>query len=480
MTPTDEQLAIVARARETEDNILINAFAGAAKTTSLVLLAEALPEVSILSLCFNKKNAVEAQEKLPRNCKAMTLNAIGHRTWMEATGRRLQIDASKNYNIMKELVDQVQDKGEKDLLFEKFGDILRTVAFGKNCGYVPSGHYEGRAKRLMDDSEFFEHLDEKLSAVEEDMIRAVTLESLRLSFQGQCDYDDQVLMPTVFMGAFPRYPLVLVDEAQDLSSLNHAMLRKMVKKRIIAVGDANQAIYGFRGAHQDSMQLLQQEFDMKEMTLSTSFRCPIQVIKHARWKVPTMTWPEWAKEGKVEHLKVWSADTLPEQATIICRNNAPLFDIGVKLLAAGRSIELHGRDLVQGILKHMRKFGGHDLPQADVLERIDLWEVDQQEKHKQRAHGSIADRAECMRIFARQGRDLGEALAYAQHIVQLHSPLKLMTGHGSKGLEFDHVFFLDEHLLGKDGKKNQDPNLRYVVQTRARDTLTYIRSEDYR
>jgi DNA helicase IV len=40
-----------------------------------------------------------------------------------------------------------------------------------------------------------------------------------------------------------------------------------------------------------------------------------------------------------------------------------------------------------------------------------------------------------------------------------------MTGHGSKGLEFDHVYFLDQHLIGKE---EQEPNLRYVIATRAR------------
>jgi ATP-dependent exoDNAse (exonuclease V) beta subunit len=51
-----------------------------------------------------------------------------------------------------------------------------------------------------------------------------------------------------------------------------------------------------------------------------------------------------------------------------------------------------------------------------------------------------------------------------------------MTGHGAKGLEFDHVYFLDQGLVGKE---DQEPNLRYVICTRAKETLTYIRSEDF-
>ena len=48
-----------------------------------------------------------------------------------------------------------------------------------------------------------------------------------------------------------------------------------------------------------------------------------------------------------------------------------------------------------------------------------------------------------------------------------------MTGHKAKGLEFDDVIFLDEFLVGAE---DQDPNIRYVIITRAKETLTYAES----
>jgi DNA helicase-2/ATP-dependent DNA helicase PcrA len=279
-TPTPEQLAIVDCARSTTDNILVNALAGAAKTSTLVLIAEAIPETQILCLAFNKRIADEMQERLPSNCKAMTLNSLGHRTWSEATGRRLRIESGKTYLIMKEVIDRHPDK---NVLYESFAELMRIVDFGKSCGYIPTGNYE-KAKRLMDDDDFFNHIEQKLSPVEIEVVREATLISLKQAFEGICDYNDQILMPTIFHGAFPRYPLVLVDEAQDLSALNHATLRKMIgTRRLIAVGDPNQAIYGFRGAHQDSMAALKNEFNMTEMHLSISFRCPKAVVRHAHW-----------------------------------------------------------------------------------------------------------------------------------------------------------------------------------------------------
>lgn len=473
--PTEEQAAIVEAARSSDRNLLVGALAGAAKTSTLELIAAALPDTEILALAFNKKMALEMQERMPSNVKAMTLNALGHRTWMDATGRRLKINASKTYEIASELI-KTRSSAEQSALWETFGETIRIIDFGKACGYIPSGHFD-QAKALMRDHDFFGHLEQKLSDAEMDLIREVTLTSLQMAMKGECDFNDQILMPTIFHGAFPRYPLILVDEAQDLSALNHATLRKLVgKRRLIAVGDPCQAIYGFRGAHEESMSLLREEFDMKELPLTISFRCPQEIVKHVRWRAPQMRWPEWAKPGAVRVLTTWTSDVPESDAVIICRNNAPLFGIAIKLLKTGRSCELHGKDVVTSITKIMRKFGGHDLPQHTVLEKIDAWLETEKEKSKQRAHGRLEDRAECMKVFALEGNTLGEALAYAQHLSQLRSPLKLMTGHGAKGLEFDNVYFLDQHLIGKD---EQEPNLRYVIATRARDTLTYIRSEDF-
>jgi len=480
MTPTDEQLAIIAAARETSDNLLVSALAGAAKTSTLVLLAEALPEISILCLSFNKKIATEMARRMPNNCEVRTLNSLGHRVWAETSGRRLRIDSGKTYSIVKEYIESLP-ADERGPLYENMGELMKLVSFGKQCGYVPDNFSSAlpyKPRPLMSDDEFFEHIDQELSPQEQDLVIHTTNLSIKLALENAVlDYDDQIFMPTIFHANFPRFPLILVDEAQDLSSLNHAMLAKLVKKRLIAVGDANQAIYGFRGAHENSMTLLRERFSMKTFTLSISFRCARKIVEHARWKAPNMKYPDWAAEGSITTLVPWKASDLAEDAMIICRNNAPLFSTAIRLIKNGRSAELDGKDVVNYLIKIMKKFGSSDLPRVSVLDNIDRWLAEQKDKTKERAWNALEDRAECMRIFAREASDLGGAVAYATHITQLHSPLKLMTGHKSKGLESPTVYFLDEKLVRKT---EQDPNLRYVIQTRAKLNLIYINSEDFR
>lgn len=469
--PTPEQSAVILAATSTPDNLIISALAGAAKTSTLVMVAEALSDTKILCLAFNKKIAVEMQSRLPSNCIAMTLNSLGHRIWSDVLGRRITIESGKVGDIIKPLIDAL-DPEEKKAAYSNFADLIKAVGFGKQCGWIPDGYGRG-AKSLMTDDEMRDHYEEKLLDWEWDLIHSATITSLNMAWTGTLDYDDQILMPTLFPAVFPRHPLVLIDEAQDLSALNHATLKKLVIKRLIAVGDPCQAIYGFRGAHEESMDLLEETFKMTKLLLSTSFRCPISVVEHARWRAPHMQYPDWAIPGEVNHPHEWDIQSLSEHAAVICRNNAPLFSLAIKMLQQGRYPQLVGNDIGKGLVKSMSKFGPPSMPQKDVLEAITKWEALKLQKTKNK--GPIRDRAECMRIFAVQGKNLSDVIAYAEHIFMCQGPIKLMTGHKSKGLEFDDVYFLEAALVGDEG---QERNLRYVIITRAKRSLTYINFED--
>lgn len=471
-TPTPEQLAIIDAAANSSDNLLISALAGAAKTSTLVLIAEALPKTSMLCISFNKKIATEMKERLPSHCVSMTLNGLGHRVWGDTLGKRLNLNTKKNYELLTEEVDKL-DNQDKQEAFERFGELLKAVAFGKSCGYLPDGEFPS-AKPLFNDDEFRLHLEDEPTDLEWFLIRTVSLRSAKLAKEGVIDFDDQLLMPTVFPASFPQYPLVLVDEAQDLSRLNHAMISKFAKKRIIAVGDECQSIYGFRGAHQNSMQLLRKTFSMRTLTLSISFRCPIAVVEAARWRAPHMQWPEWAKPGEVSSLPEWSAPLLTPGAAIICRNNAPLFAQAIRMLKAKVPPELVGNDIGKGLMKVMKKFGDASLPIEEAEAKLAKWVA--RRLARARDPGPVYDQADCIRVFFEEADTLGQALTYAEHLFSMVGPIKLMTGHKAKGLEFDTVFFLDPFLC-RDTE--QDKNLRYVIQTRAKEALYYVFSEGW-
>jgi hypothetical protein len=480
---TAEQAAIINYALGTEpQNILINALAGAAKTSTLRFLCKYMPVVPTLSVAFNKRIADEMTRVLPAHVKCATMNSVGHRVWGSAIGKRLIVDTKKNYNLIKALVDALPKRDKSDA-YDLFGDLMKTVARAKLNGYVPPDTPAG--KSLISRADFFGNLEEAPDNWFVEMIDEALRKSIQQAYAGLIDFDDQIYMPTLFGGSFPTHDRLMVDEAQDLSPLNHAMVERLMQGNchLIAVGDPWQSIYAFRGADTGSMARLREHYNMHEMTLSVSFRCPISVVKNAHARVPHMQWPEWAIEGLVQALEEWGPNDIPDNSAIICRNNAPLMSCALALLRSGRGVNLVGSDLGPQLVKALKKIS-NDLgtPQAQVLDAIDQWE--QEKLRKARNAGTVADKAECLRVFANFGPTLGAAIAFCEHIFAAKGPIQLLSGHKAKGLEWDTVFHLDPQRIpspyAKEGEDlQQELNVRYVIETRSKESLYFVRLENF-
>lgn len=473
MTPTSEQLAIIEAAKTTRSNLLLNALAGAAKTTTLEMIVKALPVGPILSLAFNKRIADEMGKRLPGHVNCATLNSVGHRAWAATCGRkRLVVEGSKTRNLVKEIIKD----GNKEL-WDWYSDIVSAVGAAKRTGYIPPGMFRP-AVPLISREDFYASLDEELSRAAEAAVDEAVIRSIRAAYDGLIDYDDQLYMPTLFGGAFPRFPLVMVDEAQDLSSINHAMLRKLVTQRLIAVGDPWQSIYGFRGAVTGGMASLKQDFGMEEYSLSVTFRCPRAIVERARSRVPHY---QWVRDGgTVEELDQWSVDSIPDGAAIICRNNAPLMGLAWRLLESRRGVDLVGRDLGPQLINALKRLGPPSTQQEKVYDLIDQWRAEK--ARKSRDPSSLEDRAECLRVFAGFGQTLGDAVAATEHLFASRGTIQLLSGHKAKGLEWDTVYHLDPwRIPGKFAKSHEDReqelNVRYVIETRAREALYLVNSE---
>ena len=481
--PTPEQQAIIDAAVQTNESILVNALAGAAKTTTLEMICHALPVQPILSLAFNKRIADEMAKRLPGHVQARTLNSVGHRVWMQTCTGRVSLDTKKSYNILKQKVDALPRIDRTDA-YDAFGDLMKAMSKAKMRGYVPDGKYPN-AERLITSDEFWDSIEREIQAFsefEQSIVNDALTESIRLAYAGLIDFDDQIYMPTLFGGSFPRFPLVMCDEVQDLSSINHAMLEKLVTQRLIAVGDPYQSIYGFRGARRSGMVALKERFNMREMGLSISFRCPRVIVENARFRAPHMEYPEWAEQGLLQSLEEWDAQSIPDNAAIICRNNAPLFSLAFRLLRSGRGIKLVGFDIGSNLVRILKKLGPVTMLREQVEHQIDIWEREQ--KLKSKAAATISDKAECLRVFASFGRSLGEAIIYADNLFKTQGPIQLLSGHKSKGLEWDTVFHLDPHRIPSPYSKEEDEieqehNVRYVIETRAKKTMYLVKMEGF-
>ena len=458
--PTDEQQEIISLALAKE-NLQIVAYAGTGKTATLRMLAEKL-NGPILYCAFNKRIIEEASElkDFPGDCR--TLNSIGHRVWAKTIPGRVTIDAKKTYNIFKQVV-KGYSKDDSRSLWDAYGEITEAVSLAKAAGYIPSRIHK-QARRLVGE-EFWEQTNCR-SSLERTIVDSILALSIRAAYEGGCDFDDQLYMPTLFGGSFPRFPVVMVDEEQDLNAVNHEMVRKLIRGgRLISVGDPFQSIYGFRGAVQGGMGRNRERFNMEGRTLSVSFRCPSEIVRNARWRVPEFKWNRAG--GRVEQLKQLATAALADGSAVICRNNAPLFRLALNLLSSSRPCRVAGSDIGPKLVNSLKRLGDTSMSRSAILASIDSW-VATKEGSK-----SANDLGDCMRIFAQESRTLAEAIARAEFVLRQDGPITLITGHKAKGLEFDTVYHLDHWLIGDS---EQEQNLRYVIQTRTRETYFEIDS----
>lgn len=496
MNLTTEQQDVIQAVAETRDSLLVSACAGSGKTTTLKLASQKAPVVPSLALAFNKRNQVDLDKAMPGHINCKTFNALGHAAWSKAIGRRRMM---LNDRKIGELTSQVTKEAD---LQPYWGDILKLVNAARGSGLIledgiATWGYEETPDAWEDlaaefDTEFG---DEILWAT-----RQVLKASIQEAYQGVIDFGDQIYMPLTHNGVFGKFDTVLVDEAQDLSPMNQEALRRSMRpsSRLIAVGDRAQAIYGFRGADTRSMDTLKEDFNMHELELSVTFRCPTSVVEVARQRLPQMQPMEGAPEGKVnKHVGEFDESLFPKECAILCRNNAPLTGIGFKLIRRGRGVNFIGGDLGRGLTRILKKVGDDDTPSAEALEAIDKWENTEvtkaAENNRPERIGRIKDKAECLRAAFHFGeaRTVGEAKDYLQHLFdESNGTIYLSTGHRCKGFEWDHVFFLDPWRIptkfarqardqGNPEPLQQENNLRYVIVTRAKQSLTYINLKEF-
>lgn len=520
LTPTIEQQAIIDAAKGTSDNLLVNALAGAAKTSTLQMICERIQGIPILSLAFNRRIADEMVKRLPSHVECRTMNSLGHRVWSAAIGRRLIVNPNKTAEILKAMIAERPKGGDQTQAWEEFADTLAWLRRAKQDGYVPY-KWKGLAKFSMDYEVWLEKYDEGPTAQQEELIAASLSESIEQSYKGMIDFDDQVMMPVCFGAMWPKFPLVLVDEAQDLNELQHEMLKHLVVKRIIAVGDPWQSIYLFRGAKSNSMAALQETFNMKELGLSVTFRVPQSGVIRARSRVPHMQWPKQKCEtcegkgsvrnssladniepyitvcrecngsgeswpvGNIQRLANWNESSIPDGAAIICRNNAPLLSCALKLLSRGRAIKLVGMESGPSLLRIMRKLAPLDSNHEQMSVAIAMWTKEELKKGKKNT-GIINDRAECLQVLCSSAPTLREAITRTEMLFKRDGLIQLMSGHKSKGLEYDTVFHLDSWRIPSKYAKidteqyEQELNVRYVIETRFKKELILADMEGFR
>jgi len=521
--PTDQQQAAIAAARNSTDSILLEAYAGAAKTTTLTMMAKEI-KIPALALAFNVSIKKELAGKFPPNFSVQTMNGLGYASLMRAMPSvNFTVDAhgKKLGKIIREVLKDFKvDLGAEQ--YESIRDVVRQCMIQ---GLVPQ-EFEQARSLLADTEDNWLALMENSGVGEndfpmvEELCREILTRDIDQALKGFVSFDDQIYVSTLVAGRFPQFPAILGDEIQDFSPLNHAMLVKAVRPdgRLLMVGDKRQSIYAFRGADTNSIAKIKAlRSKWIELPLTITFRCPKTVVKRQQFHAPGFQAGPNNRDGLFVKLPIYKGlapDTeepekwnwfnveavTPQGASVavLCRNNAPILKLAFKLLAKRKSIKILGREIGRGIIALTKQLAPRDAtPKLELASLVALWEErekalalanDQSEKMDM-----IEDKAECVRavLSYETVNDAGDCRRELNFLFSREEgAITLSSIHKAKGLEWDVVLLLDpwrmpskwareRAKLGDDTELQQEMNLKYVAETRTKDVLIHANVEDF-
>lgn len=455
-------------------NAVVEAVAGSGKSTTIIEAMSYIKGTSIF-LAFNKSIADELKNK---GVNARTFHSLTYSPVTKFKGVR-QVNQDK----LRNLVD-ANFLGRDAIIYGAFATKLVGLARGAGIGcLVPD------VEQSWMDLVIYHDLD--VEHEEGELGRGMELSSYLLHLSNESadvDFDDMLYFAVKDGLALPKFDFVFVDEAQDTNAIQRAILRKIMHKgsRLVAVGDPAQAIYGFRGADGESLNMIAEEFECERLPLTVSYRCPTAVVTHARKWVKHIEAAPDAPEGVVTSLAQWGPQNFQANDMVVCRTTGPIISLCFKLMRARVPARVMGREIGQGMKSLINKMKATDLDSLEEkLNKYREREVEKATAKKQESKAEqIHDKVDSILFLAGSMDEESRTIpAVLQVIDSLFADgvgkVTLSTIHKAKGMEADKVFWLNSSKCPAQWAKQpwqqqQERNLCYVATTRAKRELVLI------
>jgi DNA helicase-2/ATP-dependent DNA helicase PcrA len=462
-------------------NAIVEAVAGSGKSTTIVECTKRV-KGNTLFLAFNKAIAEELKS---RGVNARTFHSLCYMPVTKARGV-----SNVETNKLRKLTD-LHFKGEDRNLYGAFAQRLVGIARQGGMGCLIPDTDQSWMDIVI-------HFDMELENEAADLGRAIELSRTLLDESNKSnmvDFDDLLYFAVKDGISLPKFDFVFVDEAQDTNMIQRALLRKVMRStsRMVAVGDPAQAIYGFRGADSDSLQILAKEFNCKLLPLDITYRCPQSVVNYAREWVSHIQAAPGAPQGKVESRGTsWKPSEFQVGDLVVCRTTKPLISLAYRMLKAHLPVRIMGREIGQGLKTLIQKMRANDI--ETLMTKLMDYTTREIEKATAKMLDSkaeaIQDKSDAI-LFLVEG--LPEDNRTVNHLLAIIDRLfddvgvatVLATIHKAKGLEADRVWWLNRAncpprwVKGKWQLK-QEENLCYVAVTRAKCELYTIEETEER
>lgn len=466
--------------------------AGSGKTTTAIEGIGHVPDfVRILLGAFNTSIRDEFKKKGDergyKNVRYYNYNGFGWGICLRNLPNAPQLDPDKTKNILEFNVMKPQTE-EEYANCEKWKNPVKTiVSLFKNLNVHSMEEAEKYYPEVVDRY--------NIEVPENPVFQNTVLDTFKesMNHMAHFDFDDQKWMPIHYDWSIPQYDMVILDEFQDTCPVELELMMGACKRgQFSAIGDPDQAIYGFKGSTPAIFKKYQERTGATELPLSICYRCPKAVIKEAQRIVPRIEWAPNAKEGSVDTIKEKDfGSRVKDGDFIICRTTDDLVSKCIAFIRAGRNAKVRGRDFGDSLMWIVRAVG-NDRPMEDFVTRLYQFMTERIQKMTEcRKQGQIPgfeDR--CNTILA-----LCEGCSRSSDIAKQadkvfsdtpHGGIDMMTIHKSKGLQANNVFILRPDLLPHPRSKerswmsDEERRLEYVAITRSQDQLFWVQPEPKR
>lgn len=483
---------------------ILVAVAGAGKSTTMVEGARIIPGNCAL-MAYNKSAGKELQAKLDekkvpwQKAQAGTAHSFGFAAYRKSFSR-VTVDGEK----VSKLMAPYCERNEHMAKYESKIRMLVSQAKQRALGVIGN---------ISDDQPWFdiiEHFDmadsdEEGKGVDPLWLIVQARQFLLISNKKTdvIDFDDMIYLPLLLRLRFFRYDNVMMDEAQDTNPARRALMAAMLKPggRAIAVGDPRQAIYGFTGADNDSLDLIKKDFMAKEMPLTVSYRCPKAVVAFAQAWVSHIQPHQEAPAGRISQCdekkfydRLDGDETNPEftnprTTAILCRLTKPLVQLAFSLIRKKIACKVEGRDIGNQIVKLVYRWkvkdtAGLEQKLNDYLEKETTKLLAKKQEQKL---ALVEDMVETVKVIIHQcNLEKKYAIADVTNYVNalfdddVKGVLTLSTIHKAKGREWRTVYWLNRQgtcpspWARQQWQMDQENNLCYVAATRSQHELVEL------
>lgn len=274
-----------------EGPVLLLAVPGSGKTTVLVtrlgymIYAKGIAPEKILTMTYTvaatedmaARFASQFGTDMADRLTFKTINSICAgiiHTYGRKTGRT-PFALLNDEKVIADTLAKIYQKTERTYATESDLQTVRTL-----ITYIKNSMLTDAEIREMDKT-----ADMKISAIYKEY-------NTWLREQKLMDYDDQMVYAYTMLQRFPellrlyqdKFPYLCVDEAQDTSKIQHAIIALLASKteNLFMVGDEDQSIYGFRAAYPEALLSFEKNHPGAEVLLMEgNFRSGAGIVKAA-------------------------------------------------------------------------------------------------------------------------------------------------------------------------------------------------------